>query len=126
MPSNSNYNKKLRGYARENRNKATKAEACLWKYALRAGQMNGYKFRRQRPVGYFIADFMCLELRLVIEVDGITHLDEKVKRKDIIKQDWLEVNGYTVVRYTDDQVLSRMESVKRHLAWVIGKLNIKN
>jgi very-short-patch-repair endonuclease len=51
----------------------TKAEACLWKYVLRARQMKGYQFGRQRPVLNYIADFMSKELRLMIEVDGITH-----------------------------------------------------
>ena len=48
----------------------TKAEACLWKYVLRASRMKGYGFRRQRPIMNYIADFMCKELMLVIEVDA--------------------------------------------------------
>jgi len=125
MHSNSDYNKRLKEFAGENRNNATKAEACLWKYALRASQMRGYKFRRQRPIGNFIADFMCLELKLVIEVDGITHQEVDVQRKDKRKQDWLESKGYTVIRYQDDHVLKRMDSVKKHLSWIIGKLEVK-
>ena len=73
------YNKRLQPFASKLRKEMTKAEACLWKYALRAGQMKGYQFRRQRPVLNYIADFMCKELRLVIEVDGITH-DSKQKK----------------------------------------------
>lgn len=64
------YNKSLQPFANKLRKEMTKAEVCLWKYVLRAGQMNGYKFRRQRPVLNYIADFMCKELRLIIEVDG--------------------------------------------------------
>lgn len=56
----------------------TKAEACLWKYVLSSGKLKGYKFKRQRPVLQYIADFMCPDLMLIIEVDGITHLDEEV------------------------------------------------
>jgi very-short-patch-repair endonuclease len=67
------YNIRLQPFAIKLRKDKTKAEACLWKYVLRAGQMKGYQFRRQRPVVDFIADFMCKELRLIIEVDGITH-----------------------------------------------------
>ena len=54
----------------------TKAEACLWKYVLRAGQLKSYQFRRQRPILNYVADFMCMELMLIIEVDGITHHSE--------------------------------------------------
>ena len=76
------YNKKLRPFANKLRKEMTKAEACLWKYALRAGQMKGYQFRRQRPVLRYIADFLCKELKLVIEVDGITHQDNETEEKD--------------------------------------------
>ena len=59
----------------------TKAEACLWKYVLKARQLKGFQFRRQRPVLNYIADFMCKELMLIIEVDGITHHDEEAIKK---------------------------------------------
>lgn len=58
------YNKSLQPFASENRKQMTKAEACLWKYALRAKQM-GYTFNRQRPVLNYVADFMCKELKLI-------------------------------------------------------------
>ena len=73
------YNKNLKGFARELRNNGTKAEACLWKYVLRAGKMQGFQFRRQRPVMNYIADFMCKELMLVIEVDGIIHTYSEIE-----------------------------------------------
>ncbi|ELR68377.1 Hypothetical protein C900_00409 [Fulvivirga imtechensis AK7] len=79
------YNAGLKGFAKELRNGMTKAEACLWKYALKSRQRNGYQFRRQRPVFNFIADFMCKELRLVIEVDGITHTWEETVIRDMEK-----------------------------------------
>ena len=80
------YNTRLQPFANKLRKDMTKAEACLWKYALRARQMKGYQFRRQRPVINFIADFMCKELMLVIEVDGITHHDEKVILKTTVSK----------------------------------------
>ena len=55
------YNKILQPFANKLRKEMTKAEACLWKYALRASQMKGYQFRRQRPVLRYIADFLCIE-----------------------------------------------------------------
>ena len=80
--SNHHYNKNLQPYANQLRKEMTKAEACLWKYVLRAGKMKGFQFRRQRPVLNYIADFMCKELMLVIEVDGLTHHLEEVIRND--------------------------------------------
>lgn len=108
---NNFYNKNLRDFARENRNGMTKAEACLWKYALKAKQ-SGYTFNRQRPVLNYIADFMCKELKLIIEVDGYTHLFEEVIIKDKIRQKNLEDAGFTVIRFKDEEVLSAMVQVK--------------
>ncbi len=107
------YNKNLQSFARQNRNSATKAEACLWKYVLRAGMMKGYGFRRQRPVLQFIADFLCKELMLVIEVDGYTHQFEETVKKDKIKQQKLEEAGFVVLRFTNDDVLNNIESVRQ-------------
>ncbi len=67
------YNPGLKRYAQKLRSNGTKAEACLWYYLLKAQLFNGFKFRRQRPVLNYIADFMCFELMLIIEVDGISH-----------------------------------------------------
>ncbi len=80
--NNYHYNKNLQAYANKLRKKMTKGEACLWKYALSKKQMKGYQFRRQRPVLTYIADFMCRELLLIIEVDGITHDDAEAQTKD--------------------------------------------
>lgn len=70
---NHKYNKNLQPFANRLRKEMTKAEACLWKYVLRAKQLKGYQFRRQRPILKYIADFVCLELMLIIEIDGISH-----------------------------------------------------
>lgn len=106
------YNHHLQPYANKLRKTMTKAEACLWKYALRAGLMKGYGFRRQRPVLHYIADFMCKELMLIIEVDGITHTYEEVIKKDIKKQEDLEQVGFYVMRFTDEQVLTNINWVQ--------------
>ena len=60
----------------------TKSEACLRKYVLGRRQMMGYQFRRQRPVLEYIVDFMCMDLLLIVEVDGITHDDNLVGYRD--------------------------------------------
>ena len=101
--------------ASELRKNLTKAEACLWKYTLKSGKFNGYKFRRQRPVLNYIADFMCPELMLIIEVDGITHLDEEVIDHDEIRQKQLEAIGFKVIRFQDSEVLNNMGNVQRVL-----------
>ena len=80
---NYSYNKKLKPLARQLRKNSTKSEACLWKYALRAKQLKGHTFRRQRPVLQYIADFLCKELMLIIELDGITHDNETSNTRDI-------------------------------------------
>src|SRR6266487_166602 len=105
------YNTRLQPFANSLRKNMTKAEACLWKYALKAKQMKGYQFRRQRPVINFIADFMCKELMLVIEVDGLSHQDEKVILKDERKQAALEAAGFIVLRFNDNEVLNDMRGV---------------
>ena len=108
---NKNYNKNLRTFANQNRKQMTKAEACIWKYALKSSMRNGYKFRRQRPIAIYIVDFACLELNLIIEIDGGTHNIESINNKDSIRQTELESLGFKVIRFTDDEVLKNMDGV---------------
>ncbi len=113
------YNTNLQPFANDLRKRMTKAEACLWKFALRASQLKGYPFRRQRPVLNYIADFMCKDLMLIIEVDGITHHDEKVIENDKRRQARLEHAGFTVLRFTDNEVLKGMTGVIAELEdWI--------
>src|SRR5574339_475585 len=102
--SNHHYNKNLQPYANHLRKEMTKAEACLWKYVLRAGRMKSYQFRLQRPVLIYIADFMCKELMLIIEVDGSIHQLEEIIKYDAIRQKALEEAGFTVLRFTNEEV----------------------
>ena len=116
---NHHYNKHLQPYANKLRKEMTKAEACLWKYVLRARQLNGYAFRRQRPVLNYIADFMCIEPRLIIEVDGITHYWEGALEKDPARQKALEAIGFTVLRFDDGEVLNNISNVHAYLVeWI--------
>jgi very-short-patch-repair endonuclease len=110
---NHNYNEKLQPYAKELRQNMTKAEACLWKYVLKAGKMRGYRFRRQRPVLNYIADFMCFDLRLIIEVDGYTHILDETYNKDQKKDLDLNRAGYHVLRFSDQEVLTGIWNVAR-------------
>jgi very-short-patch-repair endonuclease len=117
------YNANLREFANQNRKSLTKAEACIWKLALSKKQMKGYQFRRQRPVLNYIADFMCKELMLIIEVDGLTHQWADVAEKDIRRQQELEKIGFTVLRFTDDEVLEQINRVIDKIEEYISRFN---
>lgn len=115
MPDNNQYNKYLKGFSRDLRNKSTKTEILLWRAVLRAKKMRGYSFRRQRPIGNFIADFCCLPLKIVIEVDGYTHEIPEVIRKDAEKDRFLEAEGFVVLRVLDADVLEDLNGVKERI-----------
>jgi very-short-patch-repair endonuclease len=122
--TNHNYNKHLQPFAKKLRKEMTKAEACLWKYVLKAGQLKGYQFRRQRSILKYIADFMCMKLMLIIEVDGITHHWEETIVKDKKKQDDLEAAGFTVLCFKDEKVLNDLNAVHVFLEeWIEKKEN---
>jgi very-short-patch-repair endonuclease len=112
MHHNNAYNKRLQPVAHALRSEGTKAEACLWKFVLRVGQMKGYTFRRQRPVLNYVADFMCLPLKLIIELDGGIHRDDLVAVNDAIRQQMLEEAGFTVLRFDNIVVLQRIGEVR--------------
>lgn len=116
------YNKNLQPFANKLRKEMTRAEASLWKYVLKARQMKGHQFRRQRPVLNYIADFMCRELRLVIEVDGYTHGFEETVFKDAGKDADLTGIGIRVLRFTDDDVLKNIHGVARRIEVVIKEI----
>ncbi|MEO9485716.1 MAG: histidinol dehydrogenase [Ekhidna sp.] len=96
-------------------------EATLWKYVLRASGL-GYPFKRQRPIDNYIVDFVSLPLKLIIEVDGITHSYEDVATKDEIRQKALENLGFTIIRIPDDAILSNIDRVKNYLLEEIKNL----
>ena len=117
--SNFYYNKDLKEFARKLRKNSTKAEIKLWKEVLRAGNIYGYTFLRQRPVLNFIADFMCKSLWLIIEIDGYTHGFEEQWRLDKKRQSKLETVGFTVLRFSDEEVLGNIANVERSIEyWV--------
>ena len=97
-------NNKLQRALRRN---LTDAEQLLWK-RLRDRQFNGHKFRRQHPFGDFILDFVCLEARLVIEIDGGQHMDSE---HDRTRDERLVQSGFQVMRFWNNQVLNELDSV---------------
>lgn len=108
------YNKNLKEFSRQLRNNSTLSEVLLWK-ELRAGQMDGFKFNRQKPLNNFIVDFYCKRLNLVIEVDGESHWHEAAMIKDRRRQDILEGMGLSFLRFDD-------LDVKRNMAQVLGEI----
>lgn len=97
----------------------TKAEACMWKYVLRGKRLGGFQFTRQRPILNYIADFMCKELMLIIEVDGISHSYEEVAINDKKRQEVLELTGFKFLRFTDEEVLRDINGVMRRVEhWI--------
>jgi very-short-patch-repair endonuclease len=126
-PNNNNlwYNKTFRPFADSNRSHMTKAEACLWKYVLSGRKMCGYQFRRQRPVLNYIADFMCKELMLIIEVDGITHQFDEIARNDKIREETLISMGFTVIRFDDNDVLTAINGVYNKIEDFIKTFELK-
>ena len=89
-----------------------------------AGKMKGFQFRRQRPVLNYIADFMCKELMLVGEVDGSIHQLEEIIKYDEIRQKTLEQAGFTVLRFTNEEVLENINAVYNYLEdWIEKKLD---
>ena len=104
------YNPELKKLARNLRNKSTKSEISLWKY-LNCQQIDGYKFSRQKPIGNYIADFYCYQLRLVIEIDGSSHNSLDIQEKDKLKEIYLKQLGFTVLRFTGYDVFENIEGV---------------
>ena len=79
----------------------------------------GFEFKRERPILNFIVDFVCLELMLIIEVDGITHENDFAKRKDEKRDTLLHQIGFTVLRFKSAMVLDKLEWVKEDIEnWI--------
>jgi very-short-patch-repair endonuclease len=94
--------------ARQLRNNQTDAEKKLWA-RLRSRSLSDFRFRRQFPIGNFIADFACPKSRLVIELDGAQHLDRTAQ--DTWRSKLIEQHGYKVIRFWDSEVLTDIAGV---------------
>jgi len=103
----------LRLRARELRDAGTSAEAALWA-ALRSRRLRGLKFRRQHPIGPFIADFYCEEARLVVELDGPVHGDQR--ERDRVRDTWMEQRGLRVLRIGNAGVFDSVDTVLARIA----------
>jgi very-short-patch-repair endonuclease len=98
------------------RRRMTDAERRLW-YYLRAHRFEGLGFRRQAPVGPYVADFLCEQLRIIVEVDGGQHSERTLE--DQQRTAWLNARGYRVVRFWNNDVMGNMEGVWEALSTAI-------
>jgi very-short-patch-repair endonuclease len=105
--------------AKELRHRLTAAEQVLWS-ALRGRGIGGLRFRRQHPVGPFVLDFFCPAAKLVIEVDGPIH--EQQREQDQARTEHLEAYGYRVLRFTNQEVMTNLEAVVAQIADVASGL----
>jgi very-short-patch-repair endonuclease len=103
--------------ARTLRHDSTPPEQLLW-LALRNGQIGGLKFRRQHPIGPYVADFYCHGIGLVVEVDGMSH-DDKI-RQDAEKTTYIGGQGLRILRVTNDDVMRDLDAVTREIARLGG------
>jgi len=99
-----------RAAAKKLRANTTPHERILWR-ALRELPMGGTHFRRQAPIGPYVVDFFCPAKRLIIELDGSHHNDDKVARRDHERQLWLEKEGYRVVRFWNSETVEDLRAV---------------
>jgi len=99
-----------RSLARSLRRRMTGAETILWS-RLRRGQMDGWKFRRQHPIGPYVADFACVEGGLVVEVDGATHATDREIAHDQRRTAFIEAKGFTVFRAGNTDIYDNLEGV---------------
>ena len=98
----------MRDKARNLRTNQTKAENCIWKL-VKAKQVKGLKFRRQHPIPPYIVDFVCIEKKLIVELDGGQHAD--AVEYDERRTTFLESKGFTVIRFWNNEVLGNIEGV---------------
>ena len=93
-------------HARQLRADSTDAERAIWN-AVRGRRLGGFKFKQQWTIGPFVVDFRCWERRLVVEIDGGQHGEKRDRRS----MEWLEAQGYRVVRFWNNDVITNLEGV---------------
>ncbi|RTY71602.1 DUF559 domain-containing protein [Flavobacterium sp. LS1P28] len=101
---------KIFSNAKKLRDNATEAEEKLW-LAVKNYQIEGFKFRRQHPLSFYVADFYCHALKLVIEIDGGYHLTEEQQLLDEERTKHIEFQGLKVIRFTNEEVLAQLPEV---------------
>jgi very-short-patch-repair endonuclease len=114
--------KRQRSNARSMRRVMTEAELKLWN-EIRAHRLMGLGFRRQVPIGPYIVDFACPSHRLILEVDGSQHAEPEAARRVAERSAFLRSNGWTVLRFWNDDILRGSDDVCRHIVTATGMLS---
>ena len=96
--------------AKSLRRTMTRAETLLWRY-LKAHHIDGLGFRRQVPMRGYVADFACHAAQLIVELDGETHDFDSRQRSDHERDNWFRSQGYTVLQFSNDDVLTNLTGV---------------
>ncbi|MEP0860619.1 MAG: methionine synthase [Ignavibacterium sp.] len=109
---------RLNEFAKNHRDNPTKAEMIIWEF-IKSKQLEKFKFRRQHIIGKYIADFVCLDRKLIIEIDGKIHQLPENKESDEIRTKWLESKGFKVIRFTNDQVLTDTQNVLNKIVEIL-------
>ena len=112
------YNRHLKKISRRLRSNMTDAERRLWS-RIRRKNIEGVQFYRQKIVGNYIVDFYSFAAKLVVEVDGSQHLEERQKRKDQIRDQYLRELGFQVLRFSSREVLTNTENVVQAIQDVV-------
>jgi very-short-patch-repair endonuclease len=99
-----------RGQAKQLRQTMTRAETLLWRH-LKAGRLDGLGFRRQTPIRNYIADFVCFSAKVIVELDGESHDFAERQESDGRRDAFFESEGFRVLRFTNNQVMSNLEGV---------------
>jgi len=107
-----------REFAKTLRSAMTEAEQLLW-YRLRRRQLANHRFRRQVAIGRYVVDFACVESRIVVEVDGSQHLESAHDRH---RDNWLQAEGYLVLRFWNHDVLARTDAVLAQILEVLASI----
>ena len=114
----------LKEFAEKNRNNPTMEESLLWEYLQ--GNLTGWHFRRQHIIGEYIADFVCLACKLIIEVDGGYHQLPEQQVSDEYRTTWLEKQGFKVIRFTNEEITGNIDSVLDKIQYYLNSNNNGN
>ena len=114
------FNKKLKPLARKLRKEMTEAERFFWG-KVRKKQLHGYQFYRQKNIGNYIVDFYCPAVGLIIELDGGQHYLPEGQEKDKMRDDYLNKLGFTVIRFSDREVLKNISGVLEYIFEQLSK-----
>ncbi len=114
-------NPKIQNFAKENRQKLTKAETIIWKH-IKGANIEGVKFRRQHPIPPFIVDFAAIEIGLIIEIDGATHISDEELQNDLSREKYLKTKGFEIIRIRNLDIYNNLGGILEFLGKLVWEL----